>query len=636
MTPTLALRQCGLAAVALLSMPAAHALSIMEIQGASHLSAFHNQAVSGVEGIVTALGSDGFYLQDPFGDGDTRTSDAIFVFTGASAVRPSVGDALSVAGTVFEYRPGCSSGANNLSCSAGASAWNNLSTTEIKNDNSIGRLSWTRISSANALPSAVGIGNGFAAPSAISQALGSNVETSAGYQFNPLAHAMDFYESLEGMRVSVNGASAVGATKQYSVGSSAENHELAVIADYRAGAQLANARGGATISPGNYNGQRLLLSSNLIGAAAMPEAKVGDTLTNVTGVIDYSFANYKLQLTEAPVLTDGGLMRTLASTASPGQLSVASFNVENLAGNADAAKFQGLASQIVTNLKAPDILALQEIQDNDGAINSSSPDASHTWGRLINAIASNGGPAYAYAQIDPASNMDGGQPGANIRVGFLYNPAVASFESMSRVDAGNAAWDNSRKPLAGMFSVDGEKVTIINNHFNSKGGDDPLFGRMQPPELDSELQRLAQAEIVGDYVEGLLATDPQARVIVLGDLNDFQFSAPLARLEAAGLKNLTNTLAEAERYSYIYEGNAQALDHILVSSALASGAQYQVVHINSEFSAAEQFSDHDPVLARLIISPVPEAETWAMMLAGLGLLAATRRLMRWPGQGRPG
>lgn len=625
MRPTHTLRQFSLAAVALFSTPGAHALSIMEIQGAGHFSAFHNQAVTGVEGIVTALSATGFYIQDALGDADAATSDAIFVFTGASSPKPAVGDGVRVAGTVFEYRPGCSSGGNNLSCSSSNSAWNNLSTTEIKNDDNIARLSWSRVSSGNALPTAVTIGNGFAAPSAISASLGGSIENNPSYHFDPLTHAIDFYESLEGMRVSVSGASAVGATRQYSVGSSAENHELAVMADYRTGAPLANARGGATIGPDNFNGQRVLLSSNLIGTAAMPQARVGDTLANVTGVMDYSFANYKLQLTEAPVLANGGLVREQASPARAGQLSVASFNVENLAGNADTAKFNGLAGQIVTNLKAPDILALQEVQDNDGATNSGSTDASQTWGRLIDAIAGSGGPTYAYAQIDPVNNMDGGQPGANIRVGFLYNPAVVSFESMSRVDAGNPAWNDSRKPLAAVFSVNGEQITIIDNHFNSKGGDDPLFGRIQAPQLDSELQRIAQADVVGEHVAGLLAADPQARVVVLGDLNDFQFSAPLARLEAAGLSNLTDTLAEAERYTYIYEGNAQALDHILVSGALAAGAQYQVVHINSEFTAAEQFSDHDPVLARLTISPVPEADTWAMMLAGLGLIAAGRR-----------
>ena len=75
---------------------------------------------------------------------------------------------------------------------------------------------------------------------------------------------------------------------------------------------------------------------------------------------------------------------------------------------------------IVNNLAAPDIVGLEEIQDNDGATNDSVVDANVTLDRLVAAIAAAGGPAYSYRQINPVDDQDGGQPGGNIRVGFIF------------------------------------------------------------------------------------------------------------------------------------------------------------------------------------------------------------------------
>ncbi len=101
-----------------------------------------------------------------------------------------------------------------------------------------------------------------------------------------------------------------------------------------------------------------------------------------------------------------------------------------------------------------------------------------------------------------------------------------------------------------------------------------------------------------DFVEDILAQGGQANVIVLGDLNDFPFSAPLGVLKGSLLHNLMDRLPEAERYSYVFDGNSQALDHILVSAAIHNRPlTYQSVHINAEF--ASRASDHDPQLAVL-------------------------------------
>ncbi len=145
----------------------------------------------------------------------------------------------------------------------------------------------------------------------------------------------------------------------------------------------------------------------------------------------------------------------------------------------------------------------------------------------------------------------------------------------------------------------GKKVFVVVNHFNSKGGDQPLFGRFQPPQRVTEPQRHAQAQIVNDFVDEILDADEHANVVVLGDINDFEFSETVSILEGGGaLASLMNRLPKPERYSYVFEGNSQVLDQILVSENLGRfPVVYDVVHVNAEF--VDQASDHDPQVARL-------------------------------------
>jgi predicted extracellular nuclease len=100
-------------------------------------------------------------------------------------------------------------------------------------------------------------------------------------------------------------------------------------------------------------------------------------------------------------------------------------------------------------------------------------------------------------------------------------------------------------------------------------------------------------------VEQALDVDRRARVIVMGDLNDFEFSETLDIVESAPMTNLMETLDRDERYSYVFEGNSQTLDQILVTRALRRDAKYDSVHVNAEFF--DQASDHDPQVARLQI-----------------------------------
>jgi predicted extracellular nuclease len=568
---------------------------IHEIQGASQVSATNGLFVHDVPGIVVARSASGFWFQDPSPDADDETSEGLFVFTGGPPAA-AVGDSVSVAGTVVEFRPG---GANST----------NLTTTEISNP---GRAVVV-VSNGNALPAPTVIGDEGRVPpgEVIDDDATGSVETSGS--FDAATDGIDFYESLEGMRVQVNDALAVGPTNGFG--------EIPVVADGGASASVRSARGGVLARAGDFNPERVHLDDALIFPTAMPAVDVGDSLGTVTGVLDYSFANFKLLVDAAPTVTSGGLERETGAAAKAGQLTVATFNVENLDPGDPAAKFDELAGLIVDNLGAPDLLSLEEVQDDNGPTNDSIVTATATYAKLIAAIANPkgaNGPTYEFRQIDPVDDQDGGETGGNIRVGFLFRtdrglafvdrpgggPTVPTSvfagprlsSSPGRIDPGNAAFAFSRKPLAGEFTYLGETLFVVANHFNSKTGDDPLFGRFQPPTRVTETQRHQQAQVVNDFIDAILAEDADANVLVLGDLNDFDFSDTLTILRGGVLTNLYTLLPASQRYSYDFEGNSQALDHVLMSSALGDEqATLDVVRVNAEFAA--QTSDHDPLLA---------------------------------------
>jgi uncharacterized protein len=417
------------------------------------------------------------------------------------------------------------------------------------------------------------------------------------------------------MLVRFDDAVAVGPTNAFGEVPIVENERYA---------GLRTPRGGIIVRADDFNPERFLLDDVI---APTSTANVGDRFsTPIVSVADYAFDNHHYYPVDRVTAT-GSLQREVTQAPKNSELAIASFNVENLAPTDPPSKFAGLAQTLIHNLKAPDIVAVEEIQDNDGVAggtNSTVTDASVTWGLLIAAIQAQGGPTYEFREIDPApGHHDGGAPGGNIRQGFLFRtdrglafvdrPGGTSTNatgvvrtrsgaqltfSPGRIQPTDPAFNASRKPLAGEFTWKNETLIVVANHFNSKGGDDPLFGHFQPPTRVTETQRHAQATIVNAFAREIQLADPLGNYVVLGDLNDFEFSETVQILQGFQMLDLYYLLPPDERYSYVFEGNSQALDHILVSPALLLPVpEYDSVHVNAEF--ADQQSDHDPQVARL-------------------------------------
>ena len=397
--------------------------TISEIQGEGHVSPFNGLPVN-TSGIVTALDSNGFYLQDPAGDDNPNTSDGIFVFT-SDAPTVSVGDKLDVTATVFESAFG-----------------NDLSVTQLTEPDI------TVLSSGNDLPEAILIGpNGILPPNEVVISPdelpedGSiqpptatinlqDADDDAANLFDPTEDGIDFYETLEGQLVTIENPAAISATdgfgQTFVLTTDESDNPVGFAPD-----DALTSRGTLNLAAdadgiGDTNPERIQLQFD-DGILPIDETfAVGTVFEDVTGVVGYSFGNFEVNVTEPiSIETESPLTQeTTTLTGDDDGLTVASYNVLNLSPNeGDADQLNALATQIVDNLQAPDILALQEIQDNNGDVTDGASDtddgvlaADETLQALVAAIEAAGGPTYEF--IDGAPDVFGefgGIPGGNIR-----------------------------------------------------------------------------------------------------------------------------------------------------------------------------------------------------------------------------
>ena len=444
-----------------------------------------------------------------------------------------------------------------------------------------------------------------------------NIDDDAFASFDPNTDGIDFFESIEAMLVTAKDTVAVGGTTRFG--------EIFTVVDRGANATGISDRFTLNISPNDFNPEKVQIDANsdILTGFDFPEVNAGDSLGDVTGIVTYSFGNFEINPTQPFRVRDTNLTPEVTSVHSgEDTLTIASYNVLNLDpndsdGDTDVAngRFEAIASQIVNNLNTPDIIGLQEIQDSSGSSDDGVVNADATLQQLLEAIAAEGGGNYEY--IDNTfigDGTSGGQPGGNIRTAFLYksdrvtlNPdSVESIQADDQPTNPNNPFFDSRLPLVATFEFNGQQLTVVNNHFSFKGGSSPIFGVEQPfearqedPSVNGSLdERQAQAQAVQDYVDGILANNPDANIVTLGDLNEFEFVSPVDEILGSSLNNLVDTVPEDERYSFIFQGNSQTLDHILISDSLVDGAEFDMVNVNSEFAETPfRASDHDPIVA---------------------------------------
>lgn len=558
--------------------------TIMDIQGSGPRSPFDGQIVE-TSGVVTylAVGGESFFLQDPVGDRDPSTSDGIVVDTESvlgEMPLPSVGDLVRITGEVREHQRGKALPRTELT---------GLTLLEIQ-------------SSRNRLPSPVEL---------------------VDLPDRRITDGIEFWEPLEGMRVTVGGGRVVSPPSRF--------REFAILT-------ALDAKPGSGFFPEiqqillrdlganevDYNPERILVAAG--AGDDLEDILPGDRVRRVTGVVDYTFGNYKVRPSLIEIDRRKRPEPPLSRRSGPaGDTVVTTFNLENLfdldndpykddesstpSPDELETKLRKLASALGEELLLPDIVVAQEVENT--AILQELADR-------VNRVNGTGYVATSLGSTD----------GRGIEVGFLWDRERIELQeafllSGPEVERAFGAQSPSpgREPLVGVFKIEDKELTIVGNHFKSKGGDDPLFGENQPPLRETELARKAQARAVRSFVSNILDEDPEAWVLVAGDLNDFPFGEPgegsdhpLAILEGhpgeVPLSNLTLQEDPHEAFTFVYQGNSQILDHLLASPALSAHVvAVDILHFNASFphawtedeTTSLRSSDHDAVEARFVL-----------------------------------
>ena len=357
---------------------------------------------------------------------------------------------------------------------------------------------------------------------------------------------------------------------------------------------------------------------------------------DVVGVVTYRGKIYKLEPTQLPDLVDGGLQRQISPIyPSEDKLTIASYNIENFSANAKKGetpeeKVTRIANSFINEIHSPDIITLIEVQDENGSVNDGTTSGVKSGEKLAARIKELGGKTYKYTEVAPLDGQDGGKPGSNIRVAFLYDPnrvklvekeagtsdEAASFsgghlvKNPARIAPTNPAFTKVRKSLAAEFEFKGQHIVVIANHLKSKIGDDAVYGSAQPAVQHTQAARIEQAKILNSFVQEGLRQNPNLKFVLTGDFNDFEFSETAKALAGNELINLMQEHDAADRYSYFYRGSNQSLDNIFISKNLAGKAVFAPVHINASFMEEHgRASDHDPVGVQLDFSKDVAAST---------------------------
>ena len=567
--------------------------NIGEVQGESHESPLAGKEVIINNVVVTKTDKTGFYVQDKVSDNNSRTSDAVYV---ASKDKVASGDLLKVQGTVkegymeeYSVKPG-----QTFKKPAGS-----LTVTQIINA-TITKLGKTE------LPKALNI----------SEKMPKDIVDQTPTKYNPETEALDYWESLEGMRVEV--------TKPKVTGPQYKGDIYVLPGDYKG--QKLNNIGGVNLRPGVQNTEVLPVT---VGNKFVAKAK--DYFNeNISGVVTYRNKTYKIDPSTVPTLQDGGLKREVSKIyPAEDKLTIASYNIENFSANNNGhdetpeEKVDKIANSFIKEVHSPDIITLIEVQDNNGGVNDGTVDGVKSGEKLAQRIKSLGGPDYKYTEIAPVDGKDGGKPGANIRVAYLYNPKrvtligkekggseeAARFvnghleKNPARIDPKSVHFEKVRKSLAAEFEFKGERIVVIANHLKSKLGDDAIYGSNQPSVENTKAKRIEEAKILNAFIKEGLRQNPNLKFVLTGDFNDFEFSDSVKTIVGNELVNLMAEHEQGDRYSYFYRGSNQSLDNVLISKNIKDKVVFSPVHINASFMEEHgRASDHDPVVVQIDFS----------------------------------
>lgn len=543
-------------------------VTIPQIQGNGATSPLVGKKVS-TRGVVTKLLNNGFYLQDPTGDGLPDTSDGIFVFT-SSAPTVTAGQAITLTGTVAEFNTGA----------AGNPATATRTVTQLTS------------------PSAITV-------------VGENQQVMPTVLTLPATSAQ--LEAHEGMLVTID--TQLTASQNYFQGRfgqvtlSAQGRLIKPTNVHRPGSADALAMAAS-------NAQRQILLDD--GTSAQNPVKTpyigadntlraGDTVDSLTGVIDFGLAtssntglaSYKIHPTQ-PVNFTRANVRTTAPAAVGGNVKVASFNVLNyfttftngqtasgqtgqgctLGGAVSASNCRGAdnldeflrqRTKIVKALAAlnADVVGLMEIQNNGNTAVQN----------LVDALNAEVG-ANTYASIALPTAGTGTDA---IRLAMIYKPAAVTPAGAPLSDTHEV---NSRPTLAQTFAApNGEKFSVLVNHFKSKGSCPSSSDADNADAGDGQGcwngKRVEQASRLLAFMQTVTATAGDNDVVVIGDLNAYGKEDPVEVLTAAGLVNLSEAFEGSQHYSYVFDGEAGSLDHALSNAAhLVSGVAHW--HINAD------------------------------------------------------
>lgn len=549
-------------------------LSIDEIQGPGIRSQYAGTRVT-TRGIVTGHARKGFFIQRPASErGDA--SAGIFVYS--PNLKLSVGNRVEVVGTVVDY---CASP-------------HDKPTTQIQLD------------------------RGFVLGKSTDQIAVAWI--GVGLASAEIGAAAAYLNRLEGMLVGIKrGATFVAPSNPF-------GDYVAVPEDWPGTRTDA---GGLLIDP--RHPMRWLPSFRVLDYANAPRVDVGSLLeSDVIGPLNYRANAFQIAALKPPVVSRFRNPDFPPTSLERQQdcvtvMTVNGFNldphVESKRRVADPARdvdddrgrgrFRRLAQAIVDRGQCPDVIALQEIQDADGAEQTAVNDAEKTFLVLAGAIRAAGGPNYAWADVPPEIGADGGQPGGNIRNGFLYDSSTLEIVdgTLARFGVGVKAFESSRKPLIATFrcrSVPHWSLTIINVHLSSKRQQRGVFAPEHPGFDPQHERRVSQGQLIAEQ----LAELGDADYYVTGDFNDYEFSDTLRAVCGQHAVNMVDQLPATTRYDYNHRGQSLVLMHGVVSKRQADEGrvEYEVLHGNELIGvtpgdAIEKASDHAYVIARFTSKP---------------------------------